>query len=211
MSLESCLLKNKPMTDKNTSHSYLPEYDKILSNKKDSAVNILEIGTVLFGGGSPIMFHEYFKNSKIWSLDIQGGCGIWEKYPRIEHITANAYSMDIFLKLSNIKFDFILDDGSHKLEDQIFVAKNYFKLLNKEGILIIEDIQHIDHAQQIVDTILSEYPSVTYSIKDLRKNKNRQDDIFIVFYNNEDLDYGVEGGMSFTPDLDFGSGSPKED
>ena len=27
----------------------------------------------------------------------------------------------------------------------------------------------------------------------------------------EDLDYGVEGGMSFTPDLDFGSGSPKED
>jgi hypothetical protein len=42
MSLEE--LADNTRTDKNTVHSYLPLYEKLLSSKKYTAKNILEIG-----------------------------------------------------------------------------------------------------------------------------------------------------------------------
>ena len=38
------LLINNETTDKNTWHSYLPVYTSLMSSKKDTAKNVLEIG-----------------------------------------------------------------------------------------------------------------------------------------------------------------------
>ena len=51
-------------TDKNNTHSYLPLYEKLLKNKKNTAKNILEIGIGDFGeknGGSIKLWKDYFK------------------------------------------------------------------------------------------------------------------------------------------------------
>jgi hypothetical protein len=42
MSLEEIVDNSR--TDKNTGHSYLPLYDKLLINKKETAKNVLEVG-----------------------------------------------------------------------------------------------------------------------------------------------------------------------
>ena len=41
-------------TDKTTNHSYLPLYQKLLENKKETALNVLEVGIQL-GGKHKIM------------------------------------------------------------------------------------------------------------------------------------------------------------
>ena len=61
-------LVNNNRTDKNTVHSYLPLYENLLSDKKESAKNILEIG--IQGGGSIKLWHDYFPNAVIYGADI---------------------------------------------------------------------------------------------------------------------------------------------
>ena len=56
-------------TDKNTDHSFLELYEKLLSLKKDTAKNVLEIG--IWDGSSLNMWHDYFPNAKIIGLDIE--------------------------------------------------------------------------------------------------------------------------------------------
>ena len=43
-------------------------------------------------------------------------------------------------KKTNLKFDVIIDDSTHIFEDQIKIIKNCNQFLEKNGILIIEDI-----------------------------------------------------------------------
>ena len=60
-------------TDKNTDHSYLELYEKLLSPKKDTAKNILEIGIgerKVKNGGSIKLWKDYFANATIYALDI---------------------------------------------------------------------------------------------------------------------------------------------
>jgi len=175
--MEKSLLSN-PLTDKNTSHSYLSYYSDLVNKDIE---DMLEIGTTLFGGGSIIMFHEYFKKANIHSIDITDAPEIWKSYDRITHYKMDAYNINYFMKLMNNRYDFILDDGSHRLEDQIFSAIYYIDLLKENGILIIEDIQNINNCEKIINSVdKSKYKK--YEIFDLRKNKNRVDDIFIVFF-----------------------------
>jgi len=47
MSLQQIVDNSK--TDKNTVHSYLPLYQKLLESKKETAKNILEVGIGDFG------------------------------------------------------------------------------------------------------------------------------------------------------------------
>ena len=66
-------LVNNSKTDKNTTHSYLPLYQKLLENKKETAKNVLEIGIGDFGeknGGSIKLWKDYFTNATIYGLDI---------------------------------------------------------------------------------------------------------------------------------------------
>jgi hypothetical protein len=60
-------------TDKNTLHSYLELYEKLLSPKKDTAKNVLEIGigpVKLQNGGSIKLWKDYFTNATVYGLDI---------------------------------------------------------------------------------------------------------------------------------------------
>ena len=181
MSLEEIV--NNLMTDKNTTHSYLPLYQQLLVNKKETAKNVLEVG-IWTGGGSIKLWNDYFTNAIVYGLDILHIDNIYR--PEIKnnekiilYTSVDAYNTDFFNTTflnKNIKFDFMLDDGPHTLESMKQFIKLYSQIMCDDGILIIEDIPSWDW----IDILKNEVPEhLKQFIKtyDLRPNKNRFDDI----------------------------------
>jgi cephalosporin hydroxylase len=168
-------------TDKNTSHSYLPLYQKLLINKKETAKNVLEIG--IQQGGSIKLWSDFFTNANVYGLDIIDSDSIWEEIKNNEKIilytSTDAYNNDVFITHflnKKIEFDFILDDGPHTLESMKQCINLYSQIMTNDGILIIEDVQSWDW----IDILENEVPeNLKKFIKtyDLRSNKNRYDDI----------------------------------
>lgn len=179
-------LIDNSLTDKNTTHSYLELYEKLLNKKKETAQNVLEIGIGDFGeknGGSVLLWKNYFKNATIYSMDILPISRVVDELlndPRVKLYTeTDGYNSDFFQNTflnPGLKFDFMLDDGPHTLESMIKFIELYSQVMTEDGILIIEDIQSMDwipHLKNAVPEHLKKYVNVY----DLRANKNRYDDI----------------------------------
>jgi len=179
MSLEEIVDNTK--TDKNTVHSYLPLYQKLLVNKKETAKNVLEVG--IFNGGSIKLWSDFFTNANVYGVDIIDADTVWEgitnKERIILHTSVDAYSNDFFTTHflnKNIKCDFILDDGPHTLESMKKFIKLYPQIMTDDGILIIEDVQ----SWNWIDILKNEVPENLkpfIKVYDLRSNKGRYDDI----------------------------------
>jgi len=183
-------------TDKNTVHSYLELYQNLLLAKKETAQNVLEIGIGdggqgITNGGSIKLWHDYFVNAKVYALDIQDINTVWNGLKNndriILHTSVDAYSKQFvqseFLD-KDIKFDMMLDDGPHTLESMKSFITLYSPLLADNGILIIEDIQDpiwINELYKVVPDNLKQFVSAY----DLRKNKNRYDDIVLAIRNKK--------------------------
>lgn len=177
---------NNEYTDKNTRHSYLPLYDNLLFPIKNTALSVLEIGIGDFrekNGGSLLLWLKYFTKAKIYGIDILPKTRVLDSLINNENIIlyneTNAYDnkfvKDNFIE-QNIKFDFILDDGPHTLESQQDFIKLYLPLLKENGILIIEDIQHIEYLDDLKN-ITPEYLHKYIKVYDRRHIKSRIDDI----------------------------------
>jgi hypothetical protein len=174
-------LANNARTDKNTIHSYLPVYDTLFRGKKETATNVFEIG--IFMGGSVKLWHDYFVNANIYSVDIIPIKDVWEEIRNKERIKLGRFDAydESFVNthLSNIKFDIILDDGPHTLLSMRKFIKLYLPLLKDNGILVIEDVQAIEWIETLKNDVpdgLKEY----IEVYDLREKKNRYDDIVFV-------------------------------
>lgn len=179
MSLEELVCNSK--TDKNTTHSYLPLYQKLLENIKYKAKNILEIGVK--DGGSIKLWHNFFTNANIYGLDIMNIKNFREEIKDNERIilytSIDAYNNDFFITNflnRNIKFDFMLDDGPHTLESMVIFIKLYSQLMSDDGILIIEDVKSLEWIE-ILKNEVPKYLKQFVKVYDLRSNKNRYDDI----------------------------------
>ena len=184
MSLDN--LVDNIYTDKNSVHSYLPLYQKLLESKKYTAKNILEIGIGDFyekNGGSIKLWRDFFVNATIYGLDILPSSRVIDELLNnnriILYTSTDAYNNNFFttqILNKNIKFDFMLDDGPHTLESMKQFIKLYSQVMTNDGILIIEDVQSWDW----IDILKNEVPENLkkyIKVYDLRTNKNRYDDI----------------------------------
>lgn len=179
MSLEEIV--NNSRTDKNTVHSYLPLYQKLLIGKKESAKNVLEVG--ICHGGSIKLWSDFFTNACVYGLDIININDIWDEIKNKDNIvlytSTNAYDNDFFINQllnKNIKYDFMLDDGPHTLESMIQFIKLYSNIMADDGILIIEDVQFLEWIDILKDAVPNHLKQFI-KYYDLRDNKNRYDDI----------------------------------
>ena len=177
-------LINNSLTDKNTIHSYLDLYETLLSSKKYTAKNILEIG--IHRGGSIKLWYDYFPNATIYGVDINNMNRILNELKNNKRIclctSSNAYDVDFFeTKLFNIntKFDMVLDDGPHTLESMKLFINLYSQLLCDDGILIIEDVQNWEWIEILKECVPNNLKSFIQTY-DLRENKGRYDDIVFV-------------------------------
>lgn len=168
---------NDYYTDKNTVHSYLPIYQKLFGHK--DLKNILEIG--IQRGGSIKLWSDYFPNAHVFGIDLTDEliCLNIKDRKNISLIFKDAYSEDIINELKDIKFDLIIDDGNHVLDSMKKAMELYLPMLKDDGIFIIEDLRDI----QWLDILKGVTPleDRKYIKKfDLRRNKNRWDDILFV-------------------------------
>ena len=162
-------------SDKGTTHDYIDGYySDIFTPLREKEINLLEIG--MYKGQSIRLFREWFINGKIFGMDIgeyvdpnmlqiEGASLLWGD-------AFNSSMLDLF---KNDFFDFIIDDGPHTLESQLYSVVYWSQKLKSGGKLIIEDVQNINHTvylERMVDTNL-----FTFKTFDLRANKNRYDDI----------------------------------
>ena len=179
-------LVDNTLTDKNTTHSYLNLYEQLLSGKKDTAKNVLEIGignNEKDNGGSIKLWKKYFTNAVIYALDINPIYKVLDELKNDERIvlytSTDAYDEEFFNNTflnKDIKFDFMLDDGPHTLDSMKTFIKLYSKLMENDGILIIEDVQDISWVEILKNEVPDNLKRFVRSY-DLRTNKGRYDDI----------------------------------
>ena len=141
------LSENNLGTDKGDYKSYIDLfYEKYFFAFKEEKINLLEIG--FRHGASLCLWSHYFKNGQILGLDDGSDSSLinnpfnkkWIERDNVETKICNAYSQK-FINSLKLKFDIIIDDGPHNLRSQITSIKKYFSKLNKDGLLIIEDLQ----------------------------------------------------------------------
>lgn len=162
--------------DKGTAHSYIDVYDRLLEHYRHKA-NILEIG--LAYGQSLEMWYEYFgKGSKIYGIDIKDDeIGPYLDDNRFKITIGDATNQDILKHFPRNKFDIIIDDGSHKLGDQIKTFNLFSSKMRNGGVYIIEDIVDIDNNRKVFEALGPEAVIV-----DKRHIKNRHDDVMVIYY-----------------------------
>jgi GR25 family glycosyltransferase involved in LPS biosynthesis/cephalosporin hydroxylase len=175
-------------SDKNTIHSYLDLYNTLLLPKKNTAKNVLEIG--IQRGGSIRLWSDFFTNAHVYGVDVMESRYVWEGI-RKNNITlytsTDGYDTN-FVKtaFSNIRFDFMLDDGPHTLESMIQFIHLYSPLMTQDGILIIEDVQSWDWIDVLTKETPEELKKFVKSY-DLRKNKDRYDDIVFTIHKSKEV------------------------
>lgn len=134
---------------------YTPFYDLLFRDRREKVLKVLEIGIGTLEtmshvpeykpGASLRMWKDYFPSAEIYGLDkdLSAVLGISEE--RIFTWQADQSSEQ---SLENVmpslalggKFDLIVDDGSHKPEDQLLTFRILSRLLVPHGLYIIEDV-----------------------------------------------------------------------
>ena len=158
-------------TDKGLQHSYLDAYTELFEEFQDEKINLIEIGIYL--GGSMRLFEDWFTQANIIGYDVT-----------FEFIKVPFKSQKILKSCMDFTEDefknnpphIIIDDASHVIEQQLKMVEICYPQIQDGGMLIIEDIGDISKNKKEFDAL-----GITYELIDLRLQKNRWDDVLLVF------------------------------
>ncbi|CAH6418235.1 Methyltransferase [uncultured virus] len=163
-SVDLCDLFNKYGSDKDR-NGYVQLYHTLFRTMRTEPIVMLEIGigTMAPGapssmvgyalegykpGGSLRAWRDFFVNGRIIGADVQEDTQFSDE-SRIETYLCNSTKPEdavAFMKKLNegretpLKFDIIIDDGSHIDMDQINTLRNFYPHVKDGGIYVIEDI-----------------------------------------------------------------------
>ena len=159
-------------TDKATSHSYGPVYDRELASYRDRpGVRLLEIG--VHAGGSIRLWRAYFDAAEIVGVDTYPPPV--DLSPIATIAVGDAYTEAMAASLGD--FDIIIDDGDHNLVSMLAVVRLYLPRLRPGGLMVIEDVQRPDWFDVLSAGIL---PWIHSEGIDLRHVRGRADDALFV-------------------------------
>ena len=119
----------------NAGHDYLVTYEMILPQYKQADI-ILEIGVGC--GGSMYLWRDYFERARIIGLETNSG-SLLRGEDRIMTLLGSGTD-PAFTDTLHWVFDVIIDDGSHRLEDQRKSLQLLWPKLKKGGLYCIEDV-----------------------------------------------------------------------
>ncbi len=151
----------KYSNDKLYFHEYMPMYEEIFKGMQVD--RLLEIGIgyehlmaplvpKYIHGSSLYMWRDYFPNATIFSCDIRPEVLINE--PRIRSMVCDQSNIASLRALVDAyaPWDVVIDDGSHKHEDQLITALTLLPYVNLGGVYVIEDVM-TDKADELAQTI----------------------------------------------------------
>ena len=176
MTLEQLYYTGRFFSDKGHEHNYISGYYTREFANREIPITLMEIGMGHYGGSIDLWL-EWFTNSKIVLIEndkslIDFYINKWGIRDRVEIIHADAYDVKTLDMFDNNSFDYIIDDGPHTLESQIYSVTNWISKVKQNGKLIIEDIQ----SEHWIDEF-NKVNTHPYKIIDLRKDKDRYDDL----------------------------------
>ena len=124
-------------------HHYFDIYDRHFSRFRGKNPNILEIG--IGDGGSLLMWKNYFLDGvKVFGIDNRTECKELLKNNHFDGVNievgdqADKNFWAEFIKKSP-KFDIVIDDGGHKMDQQINSFTYLYENIADEGIYLVED------------------------------------------------------------------------
>lgn len=133
--------------DKGTYHSYISHYEKMLEPLRDDAFFFMEIG--IASGRSIRMWREYLTAATIFAVDVHDKSHLRLGDDNTVVLQADAADASFAALLPSQPFSVVIDDGSHRLDEQ----RNTFATLRTRmahgGLYIIEDVlpEHIEPLQ----------------------------------------------------------------
>lgn len=157
--------------DKGTAHSYIPVYKREID--RTTGVSLCEIG--VYEGHSIAMWLEYLTDSLVLGLDINTDNLKFD----VPVLTADATSPDqVRAAIGEQTFDYIIDDGSHRLRDQVSTLEIFWPRLNMGGKYFIEDIIGDGELNALREWFASR--GILYKVHDGRRTMNRNDDLLLI-------------------------------
>lgn len=159
-------IANQYGSDKGTSgpsfyyggHNYTDIYEAYFCFSRLKEINVLEIGAGVSGenwrayiahgknkqGGASIkMFYDYFPRANIYCIDINPATFLDNDRVKT-FVIDQGKQVDLInftSSIGDVKFDFIIDDGSHRPDHQQLSLSMLFPLLKEGGIYFIEDLE----------------------------------------------------------------------
>jgi len=130
---------NRTGTDKVLHHGYHRFYPLFLERYREATITMLEIG--IADGSSLRLWEAYFPKARMYGIDISQGFET-ERGRIFRGRQADIPFLDTVIRGIGTHADLVIDDGSHKPEDQIATFNHLFcHLLAEGGTYIIEDIE----------------------------------------------------------------------
>ncbi len=185
-----------PYTKNLHRHPYTAIYDLLFFPLKNKKITFAELG--IYENQSIKCWREYFKNANIFAFDndqklIDNALE--------DNITNTSYAfMDVSssqsiqnaLKNVGVKFDVILDDSSHKFDDQINIIHHSYSFIKPGGMLIIEDIFRRVPDQRYIDAIgmyEKYFDKITFFVCEhqYRNSEGWDNDKLLVMVRNDNL------------------------
>lgn len=158
--------------DKGTVHDYLPTYEQYLT--RTSGVTVLEVGVWM--GHSIGMWQEFFTDSTVHGLDVDLG-RVQFDLPHL-HQGDGTDAAQVEALFPGTLFDYVIDDGSHDLADQLATFAVFWPRLAPGGAIFIEDISGDAALAAILDRVRLE--GVTPHVYDGRCPERQWDEIMVV-------------------------------
>lgn len=122
-------------------HNFVEVYDHFLGPMRGSATSILEIGVL--AGESMHLWADYFSGAMIHGIDIEDKSKLNLSATRHRTYIGDQSSRDdlrAVVEKAGGKFDLILDDGGHTMEQQQVSMGFLFPYVKSGGYYILEDV-----------------------------------------------------------------------
>lgn len=160
-------------SDKNTRHSYVDHYyEQAFAPYRHRGITLLEIG--VYRADSLIAWRKYFNDATIYGLDIHIPRKWRQRLSDVHWIEASQTDPEAVKHVSDL--DIVIDDGSHRIDDQLASFEILWPKIKPGGLYVIEDIEDIGSHANIFRSL-----DDSCEIVDLRHIKNRHDDVIVQF------------------------------
>ena len=119
---------------------YFEIYDRHFSRLRGTDVHIVEFG--VSKGGSMQMWKEYFgPGARIYGIDIDPSCKEHEE-DQVEIFIGDQANRQFLRSVAEEipRIDILLDDGGHKMKQQIATFEELFPHIHENGVYLCEDL-----------------------------------------------------------------------
>lgn len=157
--------------DKGTAHDYLPTYEREMT--RTTGVTLLEIG--VYAGHSVAMWDAWLTDSTVIGVDVD--LSHLQMAHDLVRLCNGTDPEAVAATLPGMTFDYVIDDGSHTVWDQLASLNVFLPLMRPGGRYFIEDITG-DAALAAIASHLDAL-GYTYEVYDGRGPGRQPDEIMV--------------------------------